>query len=249
MVSTRHHPGDFPAPATPNLAQKTETEQDGRVDTREWRHTPSVIVTIWLSISVPLVLWDAGYVLFRPHSMPGGRLHFIWKPYALYGTIDYIYGWPAWHNRNGFTSAQSLMNLVETACYLFYLFVLFKYGTTPNIKGHRKSKSAKKSGFLVPRKSIGGWLGATALLVVFSGSVMTVSKTLLYALNEVCSGFDNVGHNSFWTLIFLWIIPNGLWIVVPSYASCYFGKEIVNAIIQPPSGPSDTNDDLKLKSR
>ncbi|OAX81510.1 hypothetical protein ACJ72_04154 [Emergomyces africanus] len=248
MVSTRHHPVDFPPPTTPNLAQKTEKERDRYVGTRQWRHTPSVIVTIWLSISIPVVLWDASYVLLRPHSMPGGSLHYIWKPYALYGTIDYIYGWPAWNNRNGFTSAQSLMNLVESACYLFYLFVLFKYGTTSNLKGDRKSKSAKQSSLLDQQRSIDGRLGAIALLVVFSGSIMTVSKTLLYALNEVCSGFDNVGHNSFWVLIFLWIIPNGLWIIVPSYASCYFGKEIVNAI-EPPGEVSDTNDDLKLKSR
>ncbi|PGH30176.1 hypothetical protein GX50_07076 [[Emmonsia] crescens] len=247
MVSTRHHPRDFPPPTISSLTQETEKEQDGYVGTRVWRHTPSVIVTLWLSISIPVVLWDASYVLLRPHSMPGGSLHYIWSPYALYGTIDYIYGWPAWNNRNGFTSAQSLMNLVETACYLFYLFVLFQYGTTFDHQGDRKSKPTKKSSFLHPRKSIDGRLGAIALLVVFSGSVMTVSKTVLYALNEACSGFDNVGHNSFWTLIFLWIIPNGLWIVVPSYASYYFGKEILNAI-EPPSVLSDTNDDLKLKS-
>ncbi|EEQ83769.1 uncharacterized protein BDCG_00574 [Blastomyces dermatitidis ER-3] len=246
MVSTRHHPRDFPQPSATGVNTHAEKDQNRYVVAREWRHTPSVIVTLWLCISIPVVLWDASYVLLRPHSMPGGSLHYIWSPYALYGTIDYIYGWPAWNNRNGFTSAQSLMNLVETACYLFYLFVLFNYGTTSNYKGENKGKSATKGDFFAPRRSIGGRLGAIALLVVFSGSVMTVSKTVLYGLNEACSGFDNVGHNSFWTLIFLWIIPNGFWIVVPSYASFYFGNEILNAI-EPRSGLANTNEDSKSK--
>ncbi|EGC41020.1 conserved hypothetical protein [Histoplasma capsulatum var. duboisii H88] len=244
MVSTRHHPKDFPS-STSVSPSKSEKDQRGSVGTGKWRHTPSAIVTLWLSISVPLVLWDAGYILLRPHSMPGGRLHYIWSPYALYGAIDHVYGWPAWNDRDGFPSAQSLMNLVETACYIFYLFVLFQYGTFDH-GGGRKSKTAKKSYFLDLRKSVSGRLGAIALLVVFSASVMTTSKTILYALNEVCSGFDHIGHNSFWTLIFLWIIPNGLWIVAPGYASFYFGSEILDAIA-PSDGLSDTNEDLKLK--
>ncbi|OJD25697.1 hypothetical protein ACJ73_02928 [Blastomyces percursus] len=243
MVSTRHHPRDFPQPSATGPNNHAEKDQNGYVVAREWRHTPSVIVTLWLCISVPVVLWDASYVLLRPHSMPGGSLHYIWSPYALYGTIDYIYGWPSWNNRNGFTGAQSLMNLVETASYLFYLFVLFNYGTASNHKDKNKSKSAS---FFDSRRSIGGKLGAIALLVAFSASVMTVSKTVLYGLNEACSGFDNVRHNSFWILIFLWIIPNGLWIVFPSYASFYFGNEILNAI-EPPSGLAYTNEDSKSK--
>ncbi|PGH17362.1 hypothetical protein AJ79_01246 [Helicocarpus griseus UAMH5409] len=181
MVSTRHHPNDFSSPSTPTPAPKAGKElAASATGTRKWRHTPSVIATLWLSLSVPVVLWDASYVLFRPHSMPGGTLHYIWSPYALYGTIDYIYGWPAWNNRNGFTAAQSLMNLVETACYLFYLYVLFQYGITPSHGRGRKSKAAKQSRFLDLKKSVDGRLGAIALLVVFSGSVMTLSKTVLY---------------------------------------------------------------------
>ncbi|KAK4135228.1 hypothetical protein BT67DRAFT_433376 [Trichocladium antarcticum] len=38
-------------------------------------------------------------------------------------------------------------------------------------------------------------------------AVMTVSKTVLYWLNEYCSGFDNIGHNRPVTLFFPWIIP------------------------------------------
>jgi hypothetical protein len=39
--------------------------------------------------------------------MPGGKFHSpIWTPYALYGTVDYMYGWPAWNAGIGFTAAQ-----------------------------------------------------------------------------------------------------------------------------------------------
>ncbi len=57
--------------------------------------------------------------------MPGGALHLpLFRPYALYGTVDYIYGWPAWRARNGFTAAQAGLNVVETVGYLGYLGVV-----------------------------------------------------------------------------------------------------------------------------
>ncbi|EEH39614.2 hypothetical protein PAAG_01803 [Paracoccidioides lutzii Pb01] len=247
MVSTRQHPTDFSSKSISSPTQAAGKKHDiTTANTRQWRHTPSKIVTPWLCLSIPFVLWDASYVLCRPHSMPGGKLHYLWTPYGLYGKIDYIYGWPAWSNGNGFTSAQVIMNLVESSCYLFYLHVLFQYGTTLDQNEGRKGGTTRKSGPLDPKKYIVGRLGAIAVLVVFSASVMTVSKTVLYALNEACSGFDNVRHNGFWTLILLYIIPNGLWIVVPGYASYYFGKEIINAI-ESPSALSDVSGDLKLK--
>src|SRR3954447_10069266 len=127
MVSTRGHPQEFPEPdltpskSTPSRARKA----------KQWAHTPSNLALIWLFISLPLVAWDAGYVLLRPHSMPGGRFHSpIWAPYALYGKIDYIYGWPAFNARNGFTAAQTVLNLIETTGYVFYLWVVYSYGAT-----------------------------------------------------------------------------------------------------------------------
>ncbi|SLM35542.1 hypothetical protein LPUS_04848 [Lasallia pustulata] len=59
---------------------------------------------------------------------------------------------------------------------------------------------------------------------------MTVSKTVLYWLNEYFSGFDNIGHNSWSALLFLWIIPNGAWLVFPSYMIYVFGQEILQGL-------------------
>jgi hypothetical protein len=129
------------------------------------------------------VIWDTGYVLLRPHSMPGGKFHSpIWTPYALYGTIDYIYGWPAYNARNGFTAAQGLLNMVESLGYLFYLAVVYQYGTTATSSGRASTKKIKKglSWLLFEEKVVPGRIGSLALLVVFGDSIATFSKTVLY---------------------------------------------------------------------
>lgn len=94
--------------------------------------------------------------------MPGGRFHSpFWTPYALYGTIDHIYGEKAWEERNGFTAAQASLNTLETVGYVGYLWVVWRLG-----EGEGRSVG-------------GGWAGV-ACLVGFALSVMTVSKTVLY---------------------------------------------------------------------
>ncbi|KAL1971145.1 hypothetical protein VTN77DRAFT_96 [Rasamsonia byssochlamydoides] len=246
MVSTRHHPRDFPPPGMPTSATATSTPNTSKPvmnppspaaaassASRKWVHTPSAAVTIWLVVSIPLVLWDAGYVLLRPHSMPGGKLHSpIWTPYALYGTIDYIYGWPAFNARNGFTAAQTVLNLLETACYVYYLAVVYQYGATMTTTGRASQKKVRKglSWFLFDEKVVAGRTGALALLIAFSGSVATFSKTVLYWLNEAFSGFDNIGHNDLTTLVLYWIIPNGAWLVFPAYMIYVLGEEILFAL-------------------
>lgn len=189
MVSTRHHPRDFQPPSS------TSKEESGAA--RRWVHTPSAAVTVWLLISIPLVLWDAGYVLLRPHSMPGGKFHSpIWTPYALYGTIDYIYGWPAFNARNGFTAAQTVLNLLETACYIWYIYIVWVYGTSVSGSGHGNRTARKGLVWLLKdEKVVSGRTGAAALLVAYSASLMTLSKTILYCELEpvlVCRCFLGV---------------------------------------------------------
>lgn len=200
---------------------------------RKGVHTPSAIVLVWLMFSVPLVIWDTGYVLLRPHSMPGGKFHSpIWTPYGLYGTIDYVYGWPAINARNGFTSAQGLLNLFETITYVYYLAVVYIHGTTATSSGRASTKKIRKSlsWFLFEDKVVPGRIGSLALLIAFSGSVATFSKTVLYWCNEYFSGFANIGHNKPIDLLFLWIIPNGLWLIFPACMIYVFGSEIMYAL-------------------
>lgn len=152
MVSTRHHPRQFPEPDLPpsrtSTPTKTSPTKSGSKSTSRSNagsapespvldnespttsviktpkprarkssssaltltghtHTPPLPLLAWLVLSLPLVAWDTLYVLLRPHTMPGGKFHSpFWTPYALYGTVDYMYGWPAWNNHNGFTAAK-----------------------------------------------------------------------------------------------------------------------------------------------
>lgn len=121
--------------------------------------------------------------------MPGGSLHWpIWSPYELYGKVDYIYGWKAFNEHNGFTAAQSILNVIETVMYSYYAYVVYAYGKQTRVKGTGAPSSAVV-GKLAEARSVGGQVGATAVLVAFGASVMTVSKTLLY-----CKRFSTSLH-------------------------------------------------------
>ncbi|OCH88080.1 hypothetical protein OBBRIDRAFT_795611 [Obba rivulosa] len=157
-------------------------------------------VSLWFLITIPVIFWDAGYCFMRPRSMVGGDLHWIWKPYALYQDIDYIYGWKAYEERDGFTNAQSLLNLVENVMNIAYLYLAHVKGTP------------------------------AATLLGFASAVMTLSKTALYWLQEYYCQGCSVGHNDLQTLIVYWVIPNGLWLLVPSFVVWRLGKDIASSL-------------------
>jgi hypothetical protein len=154
--------------------------------------------------------------------MPGGWAHSpVWKPYDLYGRIDYMYGWKAFNENNGFTAAQGLMNIVESLFYIYYVYILYTYGKPLPTAG-RGAPKPSTIGFLGEQRYLGGKMAGVAVLVLFSGALMTLSKTALYGkvsritlkhvltlsgLNEYYSSFANIGHNDLLTLIPLWIIP------------------------------------------
>jgi hypothetical protein len=108
--------------------------------------------------------------------MPGGKLHSpIWSPYALYGTVDYIYGFPAFDAKDGFTAAQGLLNLLETLMYVAYLAIAYYYGNQEPGKSGRGAPAQ-----LLGRRKIVGREASLAVLLGFATAVMTVSKTVLY---------------------------------------------------------------------
>ncbi|KAG6185413.1 hypothetical protein E4U36_001337 [Claviceps purpurea] len=193
-------------------------------------HAPSSFTLLWLAVSLPLVIWDTGYVLGRPHTMHGGRAHWpLWLPYKLYGEVDYVYGWKAFLDKNGFTAAQSTLNVIETVLYLAYLWLWRSRGSW---EGGDAAALAAAPG---DREGRGAWVvrgrvGALALLLGFSAAVMTLSKTLLYWCNEYFSGFENVGHNEFVDLLLMWILPNGAWLVGSAYMIWSMGSEILDKL-------------------
>ena len=90
--------------------------------------------------------------------------------------MDYVYGWKAFNEHNGFTAAQGFLNIVESAMYAYYLYIVYTLGQkAPAGRGAK----ASAGGFLAQR-SVDGRTGAFAILLVFSAAVMTLSKTVLY---------------------------------------------------------------------
>ncbi|KAH9903610.1 hypothetical protein F4778DRAFT_734800 [Xylariomycetidae sp. FL2044] len=221
MVTTRSSrksvaPGALSSSSSSDVATSTSPSPSSSPHLL-WSHTPTRLTLLWFAISLPLVIWDTGYVLLRPLTMEGGSLHWpLWVPYRLYGEVDHVYGWKAFNAGSGFTSAQGFLNAVETAMYLFYVAVYFRDGVA-------RAPSAAA-------RTLSGKPAALAVLVAFSAAVMTVSKTALYWLQEYFSGYDNIGHNSMQDLIILWIIPNGPWLVLPTYMIYVMGGEIVEGL-------------------
>jgi hypothetical protein len=80
-----------------------------------------------------------------------------------YGEVDYIYGQKAYENHNGFTNAQSALNVVEVLLQIWFL----RLRAQPPQEGK-------------------------ALLVGYSVSLVTLSKTVLYWLQEYFSGYINI---------------------------------------------------------
>ena len=73
----------------------------------------------------------------------------------------------------------AFMNIVETFLNLFYVYAQHVLGSP------------------------------SAPVIGFAAVVMTLSKTILYWLQEYYCGGCAIGHNDWKTLITLWIIPNG----------------------------------------
>ncbi|KAK7045394.1 hypothetical protein VNI00_007645 [Paramarasmius palmivorus] len=110
-------------------------------------------ISLWFLFAMPIMLWDAGFCFMRPRSMVGGDLHFLWAPYTLQQEVDLLYSAKTYEEGGGFTNAQALMNLVETA--LSFVYLLGKSGV---LQGRFK-KVAELLGFL----SAGMTFGKTVL--------------------------------------------------------------------------------------
>jgi len=167
-------------------------------------YNPPKAITIWLLLSSLVVIYDATYILLRPYTFSPNALSRFWQGHNFYATVDHVYGASALAEKDGFPPAQSLMNLVESALNFIYLAKYF---------------------------STSGETGRGGMLVVgFMGVVMTLAKTVLYMLVEVCSGGRHVAHNDLKTFVLFYILPNSFWIVFPGWCTYWFSKEIVKGI-------------------
>ena len=86
-------------------------------------------------------------------------------------------------------------------------------------------------------------------MVGLVSAVMTLSKTVLYWMQEYYCGGCSVGHNDFYTLFVYWIIPNGyanslvsrlqpllmrlvirLWLLVPAVIVYVLSRDIAGSL-------------------
>lgn len=200
------------------------------INESSWCHTASNLTILWISVSIPLVLWDSLYILLRPHTMAGGALQWpIWKPYEIYAAIDHVYGSPGWENRDGFGGAQGALNAVEVILYGLYAMIIYNHGV-PTASGTGLQISKGVGAWYAGGRKVRGKVGNRALIIGFAAAVMTLSKTVLYYFNEYFSGFANVGHNDWLTLFFFYGVMNGLWVILPAYMTVVFGSDILQAL-------------------
>jgi len=175
----------------------TEEEMTRMTASNQCSHVkPHLWISLWFALTIPVIFWDVGYCFMRPRSMVGGDWHWLWSPYALYQNIDYVYGLPSFERGDGFTNAQSLLNVIENFMNIAYLW-LAHYEKSP-----------------------------VAPVLGFASATMTLSKTFLYWAQEYYCGGCAVGHNTLKDLLLLWVLPNGLWLVVPSFVVYRFAKDI-----------------------
>jgi hypothetical protein len=138
--------------------------------------------------------------------MAGGALQWpLWVPYEVYASIDYVYGWPAWEAGEGFAAAQGWLNVVEVVLYGLYLMILYNHGrSAAGGRGVQWDKGVE--GLFAGGRKVEGAAAGRAVVMGFAAAVMTTSKTLLYFLNEACSGWKNVAHNEWTTLVPLYLM-------------------------------------------
>lgn len=147
--------------------------------------------------------------------MVGGDLHWIWKPYEIYQEVDLV-------------SRPSVMVLfvivTESALDRYTVLKPSKTTTgsqTPKVNYPTTPVTYPNTFFTallnvietlmnlsyVYLAHVSAW--SAAPLVGFAAATMTLSKTVLYWLQEYYCGGCATGHNSFEDLLVYWIIPNG----------------------------------------
>lgn len=65
-----------------------------------------------------------------------------------------------------------------------------------------------------------------AILFAFSALLLTGTKTIFIFLQEFIGHFEHVNHNSISDLVFSYILPNSVWIIIPFIAVFCLGKSL-----------------------
>jgi len=66
-----------------------------------------------------------------------------------------------------------------------------------------------------------------SLLLCTISCSLTCAKTLLIFVMEYISGLENIGHNSAVTIVFMYIVPNGIWVLCPGLVAISCSKKLI----------------------
>lgn len=142
---------------------------------------------VWLVLSSIIVIFDALYILNRPHTLPGGKYGHIYGPYEIYTRYDALYG-PA--VKDYFADIIAWLNLAEVAVTFLGLLLYF---CSPKLK------------------MVGSLLAILASAFVLWKTVLYIWYDWQY-MSEAAREFHPDGiafywlPNSFWIVCPLWSI-------------------------------------------
>jgi hypothetical protein len=135
--------------------------------------------------------------------------------------VDKIYGFKAYNAGEGWTAAQAAVNVVETMAYIAYLYVVYKHGEQEPRQGAGAPDRSTLGQFraLAESRTVTGHCAGMAVITAYTAATVTFWKTIIYWLIEGFSGsyidpqlllrltivgWENIGHNSWSTLLFFW---------------------------------------------
>ncbi|KAF2466905.1 uncharacterized protein BDR25DRAFT_305769 [Lindgomyces ingoldianus] len=181
-----------------------------------WAHTTRLPILIWCLWAFPFTIWDTLYLLLRPHSLPGQKWHdsYFSHVFAIWASVDHIYGEEGWRNKSGFVLAQSAINVTEATLYMVYIWIILRSGSQISASKWR----------------IGGRTGAWAVLVGEVAGCVTATKTAMYFMRECFSGFKYTGHNDWRPFLVTWGGMNLLYISTSMYMIWTFSNDILNGL-------------------
>jgi hypothetical protein len=72
-------------------------------------------------------------------------------------------------------------------------------------------------------------------ILAFSASICVLAKTVLYGTIELVSGGRHTSQNNWIDFIFLYIIPNNLWVLMPLLTVINLGSRMASQLYSAPS--------------
>jgi hypothetical protein len=162
------------------------------------------MLRVWFSVQLLVLSFDASFVLMRPHTFVDGALGALYPVFQQYAKIDTVYS----DLTNPIGWAMSTLVVIENI-FLAYAVLVVYMGQ--DIKKDRvvTEQYMQKSDYLT-----------------LIGICAQFNKTLFYLIIDAYGGFAHVKHNSMMDLVTMFIIPNGIWVIVPLIilSTYYFPK-------------------------